>query len=715
MKPGLPILGKISIQSFYFFFHPSLLALYASIFILLFLPNYFQKYNAEIIDNLIVNKNERCYYHDMDNDGITEKITARFNNDETNPNITYYNNNELVIDQWNFKGTWMNGYRLFFGDYNHNGFEEVFLLTRYKDSIFLYMKELLLEDGLEINGRYICKAGLFSINDADINLNDHIMMDVDQDGYDECVFTINAGFSQQPRNTFIYYIPQDSMIVSPQSASIYHYGINYLDINNDGIKEITGLVSAFENIHYKMPYTDSCSWLMVIDPRNGANFLFEPIPFDGGLASSVIPVFYKLKNRTYIATTFYTTSVEHKSDMYWLKLFSAHGKLIREKQLPMIKNNFLCFLANHPENESFYLMDRNGNTYTADTNLNIKPLNELKSRRSGLYQYLNQQLDIDGDKEKEILLLAKIGGINQLLIYRNSLKEIIELNLQSSLSTNYSFFSLKKDEVDIDPILVLQSDNMLYFIKYGKSKYYYLKWPAYLFGYLLLVLIFWSLQNIQARIAKRKFETERQLIRQQLTISKNQLEPHFLLNVLNNLGSMFLQNNKQDAQYYFGKFTSLIHQNLEFADKIEISLAEELKFVEDYLALQKKRMNGELTYAIDSDVGINLKSIKIPHSLVFTFVENAIKHGLFPKTDNRVLEIRIQQTKRNILITITDNGIGREQSKAHITEGTGKGLMITQNIISSFNKLTKKSISYQILDLYGENGIGLGTEIRINI
>jgi len=142
-------------------------------------------------------------------------------------------------------------------------------------------------------------------------------------------------------------------------------------------------------------------------------------------------------------------------------------------------------------------------------------------------------------------------------------------------------------------------------------------------------------------------------------------------------------------------------------------LDEELKFIKDYLILQKRRFDDDLDFTIEAEEGVNLDIIKIPHSLIFTFVENAVKHGLLHKSKNRKLNIFIKKVKSKIIITITDNGIGRKQSEKLKTTGTGKGLGIVANIVDGYNKLNNRKITYKIIDVVDD--VGVGTEVRVEV
>jgi hypothetical protein len=695
---------------------PISLAFFAWLVILYFIPDYFKKYNAKIVESTFNIELRSVYYHDLDQDGACEKIYGDYNNGNEAPRILYYSNQGNVINQWNLRGKWLYRKKLTFGDFNHNGFDEVYCFTRVGDSVFLSVIELLLKDGFRLKNRFICKTGYFNINKTDVYVaTDSKLMDIDKDGFDEFVFTLYTGFSKQPRNTYSFNLISDSIHSSPHSASGFSNKVFYMDINNDGIEEVTGNVGAPENINTKMPYTDSSAWLMVLNPGNNMNFSFPPVQFDGDISSYVWPVFYKIRNKAYIMAIFTSKSAKKNYDGFWLKLFNNKGTLLRERKMLYKDFSVLNFVNPLNKRNKIYLIDGFGNTFETDTLLNIVPHFHMNTNQVSIGITSQKILDIDEDGEKEVIYSSINSGFDKLLIYRSNLSDPVILDLPGSKNTRQWNISLKKDGNGTTPTLILQTDHNIYHIRYQKSTLYYLKYPAYAGLYFLLFLAFWLLQRVQNKLAQRKFEIEKQLIHQQLAISKNQLEPHFMLNTLNNIGNMFINENREDAQYYFGKYASLLNRGLRYADKVETSLQEELEFIRDYLVLQKKRLNDDLAFTIEANEEIKLTELTIPHSLLYTFVENAIKHGLAPKKENRSLSIIISTEGKNTLILIRDNGIGRAQSKTLKTSGTGKGLLIVKNIVAGYNKLFNRDISYKVTDLIDENGIGTGTEVRIYI
>ncbi len=693
--------------------HPGMIALYVFLITLFFIPDYFKKYQAKVVETEVLSEVSKLYYHDLNGDELTEIIYMGYATHTEFINIYYRDHNDEVINQWNIDGKLLEDFKPHFGDYNHNSFDEVYCLTLKNDSIFLNINELLAADGVKFENKFICKAGLFNTNSTDVFDRGSSFIDINKDGYDEFVFTLFAGYSKYPRNTFTYYIKEDSLIASPYSGSGFLSVIQYMDINGDGIAEITGSVYAGENIHDHRPYNDSSAWLMVLDPRKKMDFLFSPIECAGGIGSSIAPIFYHIKGEKYIAALFFSTHQRKNDHTYYLKIFDSKGILIKEKRINDDQYRQLCFLPQRDTNDPFlYLHDRNGNFYRADIDLNISLIQENPFNIKEVSNTLDL-IDIDGDGKKEVLFFSHNPLPDKLIIYRSDLKDPILLELPLSKQILKSHFSIKKINPNSHPILVLQADDDVYYIKYAKSEFYWLKYPVYVMAYILLFLMFWLLQKAQYSIAKRRFNMEKQMMQQQLAISKKQMEPHFMLNTLNNIGYLFMKEDKKKAMYYFGKFAALMRRGLMNADKTTTSLEEEMEFVEDYLILQKQLMDGELDYHITIDKSIEDDKIQIPHSLIYTFTENAIKHGLRPKENDRKLTINITKEQQKIKISISDNGIGRQKSKELGTTDTGKGMQIVDTIIMGYNKLYGGNISYQIADLLGDNGAGLGTEVVV--
>ena len=191
-------LKHISTNHIYLLFHPILLAVYLFLLLLLFVPDYFKKYNAEIIETKYNTDLNKVYYHDLDGDRISEKIQTGYNSKRKEIRIQHRDLDDKVYDQWMPRGEWLKLYKPVFGDYNNNGFAEIYCLSIDNDSIFLSIKELMLKNGLKIENRFICEAGTYGTNKNDVADWGGKMMDINSDNLFEYVFFIHSGFSKFP-------------------------------------------------------------------------------------------------------------------------------------------------------------------------------------------------------------------------------------------------------------------------------------------------------------------------------------------------------------------------------------------------------------------------------------------------------------------------------------------------------------------------------------
>ena len=112
------------------------------------------------------------------------------------------------------------------------------------------------------------------------SITDFNLIDLNKDSLKELIFGIHSSSSLQPRSISIYNIAEDSLVMSPASASIIG-SIKFIDLDGSGYPEIIGNMGAAGNIHDSIgiPYSDYSAWLMVLD--HNLDYLFDPIEFPG--------------------------------------------------------------------------------------------------------------------------------------------------------------------------------------------------------------------------------------------------------------------------------------------------------------------------------------------------------------------------------------------------------------------------------------------------
>lgn len=253
---------------------------------------------------------------------------------------------------------------------------------------------------------------------------------------------------------------------------------------------------------------------------------------------------------------------------------------------------------------------------------------------------------------------------------------------------------------------------------------------------LLFVILFFFFMKWRVRKRLRQEEQQRRLRELELTAIRSQMNPHFLFNCLNSVQNLVQQNKGREAHLYLADFAGLIRKVLQNSEKEEVSLAEELEMVQQYLNLEKLRF--DFNFQITTGEGIDPHNTLVPPMLLQPFAENAVIHGLQHKEGEKKLKIEVsrEQTRlavsnrlahkaedtrlavdnrlahsSSILIRIEDNGIGRAAAKNLGTNKNGKGSKLMQERLKILQEKQGEKYRLQIIDLT-ENG-ATGTRVEI--
>lgn len=140
----------------------------------------------------------------------------------------------------------------------------------------------------------------------------------------------------------------------------------------------------------------------------------------------------------------------------------------------------------------------------------------------------------------------------------------------------------------------------------------------------------------------------------QLSNLSAQLNPHFFFNSLNNIKALIIENPAA-ARRAVDLLAELLRTSLYRKDATLIALKEELALVNDYLELEKLRLEERLQTCIEVDE--QLENSLVPRLCIQTLVENAIKHGIDKKKEGGTVAVKI--TKQQDVITITVRNPGR--------------------------------------------------------
>jgi ligand-binding sensor domain-containing protein len=242
-------------------------------------------------------------------------------------------------------------------------------------------------------------------------------------------------------------------------------------------------------------------------------------------------------------------------------------------------------------------------------------------------------------------------------------------------------------------------------------------------GILSLFLLWYLMNRRYETLRKREAERVKIAARiselEQLSL-RAQINPHFVFNCLTSVQSFVLSNDMQNANRYIGEFGSLMRQTLDNSSRSSISITSEVKYLESYLKLEQMRFPSKFNYYINIDDDLDKDNLFVPPLFLQPFVENAIRHGLRHKTtpDGKI-KIIIYQAGNDIIFTVEDNGVGRQEANKlktsrHI-EYQSKGINLTLDRLQMLNAENSEKTEVQIIDLNDDHQRPAGTKIIIRI
>ena len=260
-------------------------------------------------------------------------------------------------------------------------------------------------------------------------------------------------------------------------------------------------------------------------------------------------------------------------------------------------------------------------------------------------------------------------------------------------------------------------------ISFEIPKPFYLQWPYLVALFTLLGFLGWAgMRFIAARARKKEAQKQAhalQLARAEMSSLRSQMNPHFIFNSLNSIYNFIHKNDTEQAADYLAKFSRLIRNVLQNSKRSLISLSEELEVLQLYLELEQVRFDHKFEFSTHLDKAIDTQILQVPPMIIQPYLENAIWHGLMHKSGQGLLNIDLQMKADKLQITIEDDGIGREKSRAiNASRKSGKkslGMEITSTRIEMINLLNNMNAEHQITDLVNPDGSAAGTRVTLTL
>jgi signal transduction histidine kinase len=190
------------------------------------------------------------------------------------------------------------------------------------------------------------------------------------------------------------------------------------------------------------------------------------------------------------------------------------------------------------------------------------------------------------------------------------------------------------------------------------------------------LLIYWVIVAVsQAFEYYRKYrerelrtsELEKSLVQAKLQALQMQLNPHFLFNTLHSISSL-MHKDVEAADRMIMRLGDLLRAALESSDTQEVDLRQELEFLKRYLEIEQTRFGDRLT--VKMDIAPETLEAQVPNLILQPLVENAIRHGIEPRSKSGCIQLRAQRQDGALTLEVSDNGAGLPKDLP-LEEGVG--------------------------------------------
>jgi two-component system, LytTR family, sensor kinase len=203
----------------------------------------------------------------------------------------------------------------------------------------------------------------------------------------------------------------------------------------------------------------------------------------------------------------------------------------------------------------------------------------------------------------------------------------------------------------------------------------------------------------------KAFQLEAQLSQAQLHALKMQLQPHFLFNTLHSISAL-LNQDTESARKMITRLGDFLRLTLENSGAQEVTLQQEMEFLSCYLEIERVRFQDRLATRIN--VADDLLDAKVPNLILQPIVENAIRHGIAPRSAPGVVEIEAERRNGFLRIQVRDNGPGLPKHRTNENLfRKGLGLANTET------RLERLYGAAHLLDLSNNAGGGLVVTLEI--
>lgn len=687
-------------------FNPLLIALPFALITIILLPDYekTQIITESYIPADKIRKNSIQHYEDLNGDSIAE-IISHFETDIGQCAIKVIQNQNLYRGQWNFSGKLtQEAHSLGFVDYNLDGILDVFTFYQRQDSLFVGGVDMLNDSEKLVEDFFISRIKV--VEDQTHYSAAFYSNDLDNDGIDELIIALNAGFSEVPRRIYAWNFIADTIISSPL-VGFRNSFLDFEDIDGDGKVEIIPSTISYENIEKGLgiPYNDYERWFVIYDHR--LQFKYGPIKMGSGSGSVRAYVIRKDEEVVIYIQDFNNEAKE--KDTYYI-FNSETGEPEKIKPFHRNNKNQLYKLLRISEKQYLASYDRKSGRLIlicAENQFEVIADKVIKPQMS-----LVNAINVGNTDSDYLLFNDQSGNENYVrFVDLDNLNEMISYAYPQNREIRYiSVYSTPQKE----KLIAVQIDEHIASLKVVHDKFYLVKTIlTWILIYGFYTVLIWLILRFQRKILQKHYQREQLIAELKLKSIRNQLDPHFTFNAVNAIASAIYKEEKDVAYNYFSLFSKLIRSTTLYSDRMSRSLKDELEFTRQYLDIELFRYRDKFEYNIDVDKDVNI-NVEVPRMIIQTFAETSVTNGLMHRRNQGRLDIKVKTNVNVLEVVFEDNGVGIKESERLNKTRAFKSLRIMNEFIRIFNELNRTNITYRMLDISPGNEFP-GTRVIVSL
>ena len=311
------------------------------------------------------------------------------------------------------------------------------------------------------------------------------------------------------------------------------------------------------------------------------------------------------------------------------------------------------------------------------------------------------------EDDPNIQYAYKVTGVAALNKWKNTGSEINIVGL----STGEYRLSIRGERNGI-----ISNNSLEYYINIKPP--FYLTWWGISIFIIMALVIFYILISLESKLRDERRDRNLEVSYLEGRAYRAQMNPHFIFNALNGIQSAMVLGGEKEFNAYISSFSKLLRDTFEMSSVDKITVADEVRYIENYVKLQDHRLDQKIDLEISVSQKIVQNSMYLPCMMLQPIVENAIVHGIIPKQDTGKIKIKLDLDNDILRIRVIDNGIGRKAAaaqKGKYVKYKSHATKIMKDRIDIFNFYNEKKLAFEIEDLMDEDGTPGGTKVTLYV